>query len=75
MLGERRKMAGPVEILIVVGVFGITGLYLYLVHRFLRGSERGMKEPAGQGKPSSDRPESSPASPAQPGSVAAEADR
>ena len=32
-------MAGPIEILIVVGVFGIIGVYLYIVHRFIKAGE------------------------------------
>ena len=72
-------MAGPVEILIVVGVFGITGLYLYLVHRFLRGSGGETKNPAGQGNPSPDRLEHSSGSPSSPqarsGTVPVEAKR
>jgi|SwirhirootsSR3_FD_contig_31_5213341_length_217_multi_2_in_0_out_0_1 hypothetical protein len=29
-------MAGPAEILIVVGVFSLIGIYLYIASRFLR---------------------------------------
>ena len=32
-------MAGPIEILIVVGAFGIIGTYLYIVHRFIASDE------------------------------------
>jgi hypothetical protein len=32
-------MAGPVELLIVAGAFGIVGIYLFVVSRFLREAE------------------------------------
>ena len=32
-------MVGPIEILIVAGVFGIVGVYLFIVSRFLREAE------------------------------------
>jgi hypothetical protein len=32
-------MAGPVELLIVAGGFGIVGVYLFIVSRFLREAE------------------------------------
>ena len=32
-------MAGPIEILIVAGVFGVIGIYLYVVYRFIKSSE------------------------------------
>ena len=32
-------MAGPIEILIVLGAFGIIGTYLYIVHRFIASGE------------------------------------
>jgi hypothetical protein len=33
-------MAGPVEILIVLGVFALIGTYLYIVSTFLRETEQ-----------------------------------
>ena len=36
---ERRIMVGPIEILIVLGAFGIVGVYLFIVSRFLREAE------------------------------------
>jgi hypothetical protein len=33
-------MAGPVEILIVAGAFGIVGVYLYIASRFIREAEK-----------------------------------
>jgi len=36
---QRLIMAGPIEMLIVAGVFGIIGTYLYIVHRFIRSGE------------------------------------
>ena len=36
-------MAGPIEILIVFGAFGIVGVYLFIVSRFLREAEAEMK--------------------------------
>ena len=36
---SKRDMAGPIEILIVAGVFGIIGIYLYVVHRFIKAGE------------------------------------
>ena len=32
-------MVGPIEILIVLGAFGIVGVYLFIVSRFLREAE------------------------------------
>jgi hypothetical protein len=32
-------MAGPVELMIVAGAFGIVGVYLYIVSRFIRAAE------------------------------------
>jgi len=32
-------MVGPIEILIVFGAFGIVGVYLFIVSRFLREAE------------------------------------
>jgi hypothetical protein len=40
-------MAGPIEILIVAGVVGIIGIYLYIVHRFIKAGE----EPPARQKP------------------------
>jgi hypothetical protein len=37
-------MAGPVELLIVAGAFGIVGVYLYIVSRFIREAEAGTKQ-------------------------------
>ena len=33
-------MAGPVELLIVAGAFGIVGVYLYVASRFIREAEK-----------------------------------
>jgi hypothetical protein len=38
-------MAGPIEILIVVGVFGIIGTYLYIVHRFIGSGDERLGKP------------------------------
>ena len=46
---QRLIMAGPIEMLIVAGAFGIIGTYLYIVHRFIRSGE----EPAAK----QDRPD------------------
>ena len=32
-------MAGPIELLIALGAFGIVGAYLFIVSRFLREAE------------------------------------
>jgi len=32
-------MAGPIELMIVAGAFGIVGSYLYVVSRFIRAAE------------------------------------
>jgi len=32
-------MAGPVELLIVAGTFGVVGVYLFILSRFLREAE------------------------------------
>jgi hypothetical protein len=32
-------MAGPVELLIVAGAFGIVGIYLFILSRFIRETE------------------------------------
>jgi hypothetical protein len=32
-------MAGPIELLIVAGVFGIVGIYLFILSRFIRETE------------------------------------
>ena len=45
-------MAGPIEILIVLGAFGIIGTYLYIVHRFITsGEEPSTKQEAGKAIP------------------------
>jgi hypothetical protein len=33
-------MAGPVEVLIVAGAFGIVGVYLYIASRFISEAEK-----------------------------------
>ena len=38
-------MAGPAEILIVLGVFGLVGLYLYMASRFIRADEHASTKP------------------------------
>jgi hypothetical protein len=52
ILRKFKTMAGPIEILIVVGVFAIVGTYLYIVSRFIRAGE-GEKDDASIRKPSS----------------------
>jgi hypothetical protein len=42
---ERQLMAGPVEILIVLGVFGLMAIYLYIVSRFIHESEEPAASP------------------------------
>jgi hypothetical protein len=44
---ERRIMAGPVELLIVAAGFGIVGVYLFIVSRFLREAEAETKRVEG----------------------------
>ena len=40
---ERRIMAGAIELLIVAAGFGIVGVYLFIVSRFLREAEEETK--------------------------------
>jgi hypothetical protein len=47
---ERRIMVGPIEILIVLGAFGIVGVYLFIVSRFLREAEAETKQLEGMQK-------------------------
>ena len=43
-------MVGPTEILIVLGAFGIVGVYLFIVSRFLREAEAETKRLEGTRK-------------------------
>ncbi len=38
-------MAGPIEILICAGAFSLVGVYLYIVHRFIRAGEEAPSSP------------------------------
>lgn len=43
-------MAGPIEMLIVLGVFGVIGIYLYVVHRFIASGEESSAKQEAQKK-------------------------